>query len=101
MCLRQNATVSQQARSHQHPYCLRDTHPDDRLDVPDADGHPHVVDDATRVEALLAEVRGRAISALSVEQVGREPFTPAEWQMLETGIRAGGTAMLDIVRERG
>lgn len=59
------------------------------------------MDEATRIEALLAEVRGRAVSALYVEQVGREPSTPGEWRLLELGIRAGGTAMLDIVRERG
>lgn len=59
------------------------------------------MDETTRVELLLTEVRGRAIPALYVEQVGREPFTPAEWELLEMGIRAGATAMLDIVRERG
>jgi hypothetical protein len=26
--------------------------------------------------------------------LGRDPYTPAEWQLLETGIRAGATAML-------
>lgn len=59
------------------------------------------MDDATRVELLLTEVRGRAIPALYVEHVGREPFTPAEWELLEAGIRVGATAMLDIFRERG
>jgi hypothetical protein len=43
-----------------------------------------------RVEALLAEARGWAGSALYVEQVGREPFTQAEWQLLEMGSALAG-----------
>lgn len=64
-------------------------------------GDSPAVDEATNVELLLVEVRSRAISALYVEQVAREPFTPEEWRLLELGIGAGGTAMLDIFRERG
>jgi hypothetical protein len=40
------------------------------------------------------------VNRLFVEQVARGAFTPIEWEVLELGIRAGASAMLDIFRER-
>jgi hypothetical protein len=59
------------------------------------------MDDDLNRELLLTEAVGRAVKALYVEQVGRKPFTPDEWDLRELGVRAGGNAMLDIFSERG